>query len=136
MSAERSGPKGRNDMPDNDLAGEIRQALEGVTPDGVEMMVFVHESIFGPTAEIEMSDADRALIAAAPDLLARAADRIEELEQIWLRDLASALDRLAAAQLATAATTCIRCAAVLPDHEDDCTVVLARSILGDAKEGA
>lgn len=79
---------------------------------------------------------DACPVPSAPSLHSEAADRIEQLEQIWLRDLASALDRLAAAQLATAATTCIRCAAVLPEHEDDCTLVLARSILGDAKEGA
>lgn len=134
------------------VTGEIRQALEGTTP-GPWTRYRLEEPdskewIINETTGLELAylgdafdndeqaEATAALIAAAPDLLARAADRIEQLEQIWLRDLASALDRLAAAQLATAATTCIRCAAVLPEHDDDCTIVLARSILGNPKEGA
>ena len=64
----------------DDIASEIRQALEGATPEGVEVAAILVETIFGPSAEIEMSDADRALIAAAPELLERAADRIEALE--------------------------------------------------------
>lgn len=86
-------------MTDNDLAAEIRRALEGTTPGPWEWTRHDLDSTVRPYPSVvaidhcggcgcrrdcdltvEMSDADRALIAAAPVLLARAADRIEELE--------------------------------------------------------
>ena len=88
-------------MTDNDLAGEIRQALEDTTPGPwvwtrhdldstirpfYSVIAVDHDGGCGCRRacdlEINISDADRALIATAPDLLARAADRIEQLEAL------------------------------------------------------
>ena len=92
-------------MTDNDLAGEIRQALEDTTPGPwvwtrhdldstirpfYSVIAVDHDGGCGCRRacdlQIDISDADRALIAAAPDLLARAADRIEQLERVRYTD--------------------------------------------------
>lgn len=81
------------------IVGEIRQALEDTTPGPwvwtrhdldstiqpfYSVIAVDHDGGCGCRRacdlQIDISDADRALIAEAPDLLARAADRIEQLE--------------------------------------------------------
>lgn len=83
-------------MTDNDLAGEIRQALEDITPAPWTLCCFEESSskewVINESTGLELAyigdvfangdqaEATAALIAAAPGLLARAADRIEALE--------------------------------------------------------
>lgn len=81
------------------LAGDLRQALEGTTPGPWEWVedgepMWPESSMWLENGDgtdvirgglyewLHMTQADGELIAAAPDLLARAADRIELLEAI------------------------------------------------------
>lgn len=124
----------------DDIAGEIRQTLEGTTPgpwewveDGDCDLYAGDSQVLGVNAvfQITIGQADMALIAAAPVLLARAADRIEQLEAI-IAEIGKAFD--GAEGVCEVCGTWVHTDHVLMNnHRDSCELLAAINI---AKEGA